>query len=117
MMFNLVPFRLNEMERGLLDDFFGDNFFPKTLATFKTDISENEKEYLIEAELPGFAKEDINIELADNRLTISAKKNSETEEKKESYIRKERYQGQVMRSFLLDKVKEDEIKPILRMVF
>ncbi|MGE5581080.1 MAG: Hsp20/alpha crystallin family protein [Bacillota bacterium] len=109
-MFNLVPFSFNQLERGFLSDFWGDQFFNNRLAIFKTDISDNGKEYVIEAELPGFAKEEINIEVADNQLTISAARNNETEEKKENYIRKERVSGRVSRSFAVDNVKTNEIK-------
>ncbi len=109
-MFDLIPFKFNNLERGFLTDFFNDDFFSGRLGSFKTDISENEKEYLIEAELPGFSKEDINIEITDGRLTISAKRNNETEEKQDNYLRKERFMGQVTRSFIVDNINEDEIK-------
>ena len=64
------PFRdLDEFERS----FFGRN----DVAEFKTDITENEKEYVLEAELPGFKKEDIKVDIDNNYLTVSAeRKNS-----------------------------------------
>jgi HSP20 family protein len=109
-MFNLVPLRINTLERGFLDDFFSEELAPKRVGAFKTDITDNEKEYVIEADLPGFAKEAIQIEILDNHLTISAKKDDTTEEKQDNYIRKERYVGEVTRTFIFDDVNEAEIK-------
>ena len=109
-MFNLVPLRINTLERGFLDDFFIEDRLSKRLGSFKTDITDNEKEYVIEADLPGFAKEAIRVEIVDNHLTISAKKEDTAEENQDNYIRKERYIGEVTRTFIFDDVNEAEIK-------
>ncbi len=109
-MFSLVPFRMNALDRTLWDDFFGEDLIPAKFASFKTDIAENDKEYVIEADLPGFNKEAIQVEIVDNRLTISAKKDDAVEENNDNYIRKERHMGEVSRSFVMDDVKEEEIK-------
>ncbi len=109
-MFDLVPFRFNDWERKLFPDFFNDEFFNREIALFKTDISDNGKEYLIEAELPGFSKNDITIEVNEDRLTIAATKDDSTEERKDNYLRKERRSGKVMRSFILDGVDRDRIR-------
>jgi HSP20 family protein len=78
--------------------------------SFRADIKEKDDEYLIEAEMPGMNKEDIELEIDDNYLRITADHTEETEEKGENYIRRERRQGRYARSFYLDNVKEDEIK-------
>lgn len=117
-MFDLMPFGRNnsvnrwfdEFERSFWPDFFKDSYFDSKWAGFKTDIIDNGKEYLIEAELAGFNKEDINIEVNGNRLTISAKKDETIENKDANYIRKERHTGQVMRSFAIDNVQTDGIR-------
>jgi HSP20 family protein len=109
-MFNLVPLRMNVLDRGFLDDFFSEDLVPMRVGAFKTDISDNEKEYVIEADLPGFAKEAIQVEIVDNHLTIRAKKDDLTEENQGNYIRKERYLGEVSRTFIFDDVNEAEIK-------
>ncbi len=109
-MFSLVPFRINALDRSFWDDFFGEDLIPAKFGSFKTDITENDKEYVIEADLPGFNKEAIQLEMADNRLTISAKKDDVAQENSDNYIRKERYMGEVSRSFIVDDVNEDEIK-------
>jgi Molecular chaperone (small heat shock protein) len=101
---------MNAVDRSFWDDFFGEDLLPVKFGSFKTDITENDKEYVIEADLPGFAKEAIQLEMTDNRLTISAKKDDAVEENKDNYIRKERYVGEVSRTFIVDDVKEEDIK-------
>ncbi|MGB4004900.1 MAG: Hsp20/alpha crystallin family protein [Halanaerobiales bacterium] len=117
-MFNLVPFQ--RRNRGLvdLDDFFDDFFnnfgrFGLTntgINTFRTDIKETENEYIVLAELPGVNKENINIEVDENYMTITAVNDEIIEEEKNNYIRKERRSGRFQRSFNISDVKADEIK-------
>jgi len=77
--------------------FFSDN----SIGEFKTDIQDNGKEYVLEADLPGFKKEDIHVDLEKNNLTISAERHSDFEEKdkKGNYVRCERSYGSYQRSF------------------
>ena len=103
------------------EDLFNDWFsFPdidkkfygkSTDQVMKTDIKEKDNEYEVDIELPGFKKEDVKAELKDGYLTISAAKNVSTEDKKEDgkYIRKERFSGNVSRSFYVgeDMTQED----------
>lgn len=97
--------------RNLIDDFFASSMLPMGMSGgFRADIKETEKEYVVEAELPGYNKEDIEIDLVDNRLTISAQKNEEVNEERENYIRKERRVGQVSRSFMVSGIKNQEVK-------
>lgn len=94
----------------LLRDFFNEETSMTPWANIKTDIKDEGTNYLVEAELPGFKKDDIKLEVVDNRLTISAKREKKIDEKKDSYIRKERHYGEVCRTFLLDEsVKADKI--------
>ena len=90
---NYNPFRaMEEMERA----FFGGN----GIAEFKTDIRDTGDAYVLEADLPGFKKDDINIELGDGSLTIRAERHNEAEEKGEGgYLRQERSYGSFSRSF------------------
>lgn len=79
----------------------------------KTDIREHDAGYEIDIDLPGFKKEEINVELDNGYLTISAAKNvNKDEEKKHGrYIRRERYSGAVQRSFYVgDAITEEDIK-------
>ena len=115
-MFGLVPFKMNKdlnnsntMFNDLFGDFFNDNLNMNT--AIKADIRETKEAYILEADLPGMRKEDINLEYNQNYLTIHAHKNETKEDKKENYIRKERHYGEVSRSFYVgDGIKEEDIK-------
>lgn len=96
----------------LFDDFFETPFFTKNEnKMMKTDIRERKDSYIIDIDLPGFNKEDIKIDLTDGYLTINAKMSKEEkEDKKEKYVRRERYFGECSRSFYLgDNIKEENI--------
>jgi len=75
----------------------------------KVDIKENEKEFIVEAELPGITKEEVNIEIDEERLTISVQKNEQTDEEKDNYIRKERSFSTMTRSFAISNVETDNV--------
>ena len=79
----------------------------------KTDIREHDEGYELDIDLPGFKKDEINVELENGYLTISAAKGLDKDEqdKKGKYIRKERYAGAMQRSFYVgDAVTEEDIK-------
>lgn len=105
------PFR--EMDRwersffGMPVGFFGDNF-----AEFKTDIKDEGDAYLLEADLPGFAKEDITLDLNDHFLTVKAQRHFDRESKDEEgkYICCERSYGSYSRSFDVSGIDIDAIK-------
>ena len=67
----------------------------------KTDVRETENSYELDIDLPGFKKDEVNVELKDGYLTISAAKGLDKDEsdKKGKYIRQERYAGACNRSF------------------
>ena len=78
----------------------------------KTDIRDDTG-YELDVDLPGFKKDEINIELENGYLTISAAKGLDKDEqdKKGKYIRKERYAGAMQRSFYVgDAVTEEDVK-------
>jgi HSP20 family protein len=115
-MFNLVPFRSGGVERrdrdlfdidSIFENFFHDTMFPAFYANsgqMKVDIKETEKAYVVEAEIPGVQKDEINLEIEQDRLTISVNKNEEINEEKENYIRKERRSSAMTRSFTVDNI-------------
>ena len=84
--------------------------FEGIVSGIKSDIKETETSYIVEAELPGYSKEDIKVELSDGILTISAETNKESEETKDNFVRKERYMGKVSRCYSFDDVDEDSVK-------
>lgn len=102
----------------LVDDFFGKGIFKNSALSsaqafaFMTDIKDNGDAYQLEADLPGFKKEDIKIDLEGNFIKINADRHSEIEEKDKqgNYIRCERSYGSYSRSFDVSNVKTDEIK-------
>ena len=79
----------------------------------KTDVKETEKGYEVDMDLPGFKKDEIKVQLKDGYLTVSAVKDLDEDEKdKETgkYIRRERYAGNMSRSFYVgDAVSEEDI--------
>ena len=80
----------------------------------KTDIREKKGSYLLDIDLPGFKKDEIQMELKEGVLTVSAAKGLDKDEEKKdgTYIRKERYAGSMSRSFYVGKhVTEEDIHP------
>lgn len=101
-MFDLIPFEqrssnlfhyLDQMNRALFSE-------PDTnIAPCSTDIIEQDTQYLLRIDLPGFQKEEIHVDLEGDRLTISAQHHTETKSDDHNYIRRERRYGAVSRSF------------------
>ena len=79
----------------------------------KTDVKETDSGYEVDIDLPGFKKDEINVQLDNGYLSISAAKGLDKEEKNKEgkYIRKERYAGAMSRSFYVgDAVTQEDIK-------
>ncbi len=77
----------------------------KASRIMKTDIKEKKDSYELEVDLPGFTKDEINASIEDGYLTISAAKGLDKDEKDKEgkYIRRERYAGNMSRSFYVGK--------------
>jgi HSP20 family protein len=75
----------------------------------KTDIREADGAYILEAELPGFTREDIHAEIKNGYLTIRAERKSESEDNNENYLRRERSFGSFSRTFDLEGIDADAI--------
>ena len=110
-MFGMIPFERHE--NNLFDAFdnFERNFFGSTSSavTFRTDIRDEGDRFVLEAELPGFRKEDIQLHLKDGILTITAQHGESTEQKEGGYIRRERRYGSFQRSFDVTGIEEGGI--------
>ena len=79
----------------------------------KTDVRENDDNYELEVDLPGFKKDQIDCKLENGYMTISATKGHDEEKtnKKGKVIRHERYSGSMQRSFYVgDQIKTEDIK-------
>ena len=112
-MFGLTPYTRNfyvasydpfkEMEE------FEKRFFGQRIPALKTDIRETENAYILEADLPGFAREDIRAEIKNGYLTIRAERSSESKNEGENYLRRERTSGVFTRTFDLEGIDAEAI--------
>ena len=122
-MFGLTPYRRNHNLQGRDRDIFDlpsmlNNFFdPSVFSPFefgekqmKVDIREDDKAYLLEAELPGIDKKEINVELNDGRLTISVDRQELLQDERDNYIRRERKVCSMRRSFYFDDIDDKDNK-------
>lgn len=111
--YSMTPFNFFEdFSRNFFEDFSRNLFNDFKSNLIKTDIHETDNEYIVEAELPGISKENIQVTYEDGVLTISGQQQTDTvdEDKKGKLIRSERSLTSVRRQYLLENVKEDEIK-------
>ncbi len=106
----------------LFDDFFSDPFGTRFMqgrdplfgkhgkALMRTDVRETEDSYELDVDLPGFKKDEIDLDLQDGYLTIRAAKGLDKDEqdKKGKYIRQERYAGALSRSFYVGEAVEPD---------
>ncbi len=102
----------DDMERNMERKLYG----RKASRMMKTDIREKDDNYEVSIDLPGFKKEEITVELDNGYLTISAAKGLDKDEnKKDKFIRQERYAGSMTRSFYIgDNVEKDDIEATYR---
>jgi len=107
----MIPRKRNEFD--LFKDLFeGDELFTKRESSImKTDIREKKDRYVIEMDLPGYEKENINLTLKDGYLEVSAEvKKEENSDENERFVHKERYYGQCSRSFYVgEQITEEDI--------
>ncbi len=121
-MFGLTPFNRNEISRNnrsdyldlfnLMDDFFSNSLPSSRLLkndTFKIDVRDEDNSYVVEAELPGFTKEEINLDINEDYLSISASKTEKKDETNQRYIHRERKATSVKRSIYLKDISPDDI--------
>lgn len=92
---------------NLFDRFFGRGVFGPPSRVFETtwmpslDFSEDEKDYIVRLEAPGIPKEDLEVNLDGQILTISGRRSFEKEEQNEEYFWREREQGRFVRTVRL----------------
>ena len=107
---------------SLFDEFFDDFARPvkhvartatPTVAVMRTDIKENENGYELDIDLPGYKKEEVQAQLKEGYLTITASNQTKDDTKNENgkYIRRERYYGSCSRSFYVgEEIEQEDIK-------
>jgi HSP20 family protein len=107
----------------VLGQFFNDPFFSEmnaptgapNVGALALDISEDEKSVVIRASLPGFRKEEIDVEVHEGVLTVKAQRTEETETKGERFYRRERHAGALSRRVVLpDSVSDGEVNAELK---
>lgn len=122
MMSGLIPFNRRGRKlaksgydnvSNMIDDFFNYSGLSERLSpldSFKVDVKETNKEYVVDAEMPGMDKDDIHISLDDGMLTISASKEETEEKDNDTFIHKERHYSDVTRSLYLADAKADGVR-------
>ncbi|HYP68375.1 MAG TPA: Hsp20/alpha crystallin family protein [Thiobacillaceae bacterium] len=106
-MANLTRYEPFELGLEPFDDLFRGFFRPvrweKDVPQIKVDVKEDDKTYTVHADLPGLKKEDIQVTIDGQVVTVSAETRRESEQKEgERVLKRERYFGKVSRSFSLD---------------
>jgi len=120
-MLRLTPYRKSNnltKSEDILDRFFDDFFseeilgrfsgIEKKMTTCKVDVIDSGDKYIVQADLPGYSKEDVSIEYTNQHLMITAKK--ENIEEEANYIRRERCFGEIKRSFHVEDIDPDNIE-------
>ncbi len=107
----------NDMFDDLFHDPFNhpnhDPFNHPNINTMRTDIVEKDNYYVLNMELPGYQKEDIQMSLNNGYLTINATKNIDNEQKDQNgrVLRRERYSGSCSRNFYIgEEIRQEDIK-------
>lgn len=106
------PFRaIDEFEKRMFREPFAPFNVADNAGVFKTDIKEEDGKFVLEADLPGFDKDDINLDVDNDILTISAERHSDHEDKDKAgnYVRCERSYGKYARSFDVSSIDVDKI--------
>ena len=103
-MFELIPFDRRMHRLSNYDPFHEmDEFFNSTTravnTAFHTDVIDNSDSFELDAELPGFKKEDIHLSIENDCLTISAERKLNKDEKQPNFVKRERFYGSCSRSF------------------
>lgn len=99
------PFNITSLRRQM-DELF-DSFFPfstalrtsgDTFGTLTVDVVDNEKEYVVKADLPGLTAKDVEVRVTDEQVTIKGEYSEQKEEKNKNYVLRERRSGSFLRT-------------------
>lgn len=112
-MFELTPFFYSTLGNDFYRDFYAKR--PDTFGgavAFRTDIRDTGDNFLIETELPGFGKEDVDVSLSDDVMTVTAKRKFD-KEAKDTMVHRERRFGFYKRSYDVSEIDTDNITAAL----
>lgn len=113
-----MAYNLNRYIGNFLDPFFDDSIFEDINTenfgsmAMKTDIRELDDKYVMDVDLPGFDKNNLNVSLKDGYLTITAKVSRSIrpeQGKKHNFIHRERFSGSVTRSYYVGDMRQEDI--------
>jgi len=110
------PFNISSLRRQMEEMF--DQFFPFSgppelrapAGGVMIDVLEDDKEYLIKANVPGFSAKDVEVRVSEDGVTIKGNYNEEKEEKKQNYLVRERRSGSFQRTIALQHIDPDGAK-------
>lgn len=111
---------MNMMRGSFLGDLWDDFGDSSRYSMLKSDVYEDNDNYVIEIDIPGYSKENVSIDYENGYLIVSAVRKSSVSDEK--YIRKEKYYGEYKRSFYVGEVNEDDISAtfyngVLKVIF
>ena len=109
----LVPYRNDELNDmfSMMDEFFNNSLPQKEVKRgFKLDVLENENNYVVEGELPGIERENVNIDFENNLLKISVEQSSEEAVEEKNYIHRERKMYSMERVIKFKNVNQEGIE-------
>ncbi len=109
----LVPYRNDELNDmfSMMDEFFNNSLPQKEVKHgFKLDVLENENNYVVEGELPGIERENVNIDFENNLLKISVEQSSEEAVEEKNYIHRERKMYSMERVIKFKNVNQEGIE-------
>lgn len=107
----MLPYRRPSEMANLFNDFDRDFFapFPSFASGFSTDITDEGDHYLLSAELPGFSRDDISVDVEGDQMVIRASHEEEKEENKKKYVHRERTYGTYTRRFDINGIDVEHI--------
>ena len=116
-MYTLMPYRSNKEMSHKNTGWFADPLFDRFFdmgdwfgsSAFRVDVKDLGDKYELQAELPGVKKEDIDLSIKDDTLTISAEFKREKDDEKHNYVYSERRSGKFMRSFDVSGIDQSAI--------
>ena len=90
----------------LLDDLFNDDFFfPRLSYQTNIDVYQQDNNYFVEVDLPGYKREDIDVEFIDDVLTIKAQQQEEQEQTQKKYYYRSRKSSEFMRQIRFSNIE------------
>lgn len=110
-MYGITPFGRNPLNLFSVFNDLDRDFFSDTMQinSCRTDIRDAGDKYIMEAELAGFDRDDINIDIKDSYLVISAERKNSSDDKDKKYIRRERSYSSYKRSFDVSDVDTENV--------